>query len=264
MKSQKTIFFDIDGTLLGPKDGVPFFVSESTKDALKRLKQNGHRIVICSGRQEAFIHKYFPEIFTSYVAMNGSHVVYEGKTIFDRIFTPEKVHELITRFDDVGAWYNFVGKSQGWSRNLPAKALNELGDLYGLGDYLKTDWQPQEVQANMMDFMFADDAHYERCRSAFDDTMILNRHNGNLAADLSFRGCDKSTGIARFLKHAGIAKSDTIAFGDSFNDITMMGAVGCGIAMGNGVDEVKHAADYITDSIWNDGIYKALKHFELI
>ena len=38
----------------------------------------------------------------------------------------------------------------------------------------------------------------------------------------------------------------------------------CGIAMGNGTDAAKEAADYITDDIHQDGIYNGLKHFDLI
>ena len=48
------------------------------------------------------------------------------------------------------------------------------------------------------------------------------------------------------------------------NDLEMMEVCGTGIAMGNGTDEIKQHADYVTDEADNDGIYKALKHFELI
>lgn len=262
--TKKTIFFDIDGTLLGTWRDKRFVIPKSTTEALHQLKRNGHQIVICSGRQEAFIHKYFPNTFSSYVAMNGTHVVYDGKTIFDHVLTKEEILDLLARFDKVGAWYNFVGKANGWARNIPAKMIKEMNPIYGLDDYIKTTWQPQDVQANMLDFFFEDEAHYERVKSAFTGSLILNRHGSDLAADLSFRETDKSKGIERFLEYTDIPKSETIAFGDGYNDITMMNAVGCGVAMGNGVDEVKQAASYITDDIFHDGIYKALKHFGLL
>lgn len=262
--TKKTIFFDIDGTLLSTLNGKRFVIPESTMQALHQLKRNGHQIVICSGRQEAFIHKYFPGVFSSYVAMNGTHVVYDGKTIFDHVLSEDEVVQLIERFDEVGAWYNFVGKANGWSRNIPASIMDDMNPIYGLENYIKTDWQPQDVQANILDFFFEDEAHYERVQSAFTGSLVMNRHGTELAADLSFKETDKSKGIARFLEYTGIPKSDTFAFGDGYNDITMMGAVGCGVAMGNGVDEVKQAAAYVTDDIFSDGIYKALKHFELI
>lgn len=262
--NKKTIFFDIDGTLLGTRDGNHFCTPSSTLEALNLLKQNGHRIAVCSGRQESFIHKFFPGCFTSYVAMNGTHVVFDGETIYDLPFSPGKVTELMTHFDSFGCSYTFIGKDRAWGRNLPEEHVKTLNYLYGFEDFLITEWSPKEVRANMMDFIFRNEEDYERCRGAFTESMILNRHPGNLAADLSFKGNGKAEGIRCFLEHTGIKKEDTIAFGDGYNDITMMGAVGFGIAMGNAVPEVKQAAGYVTDSIFEDGIYKALKHFELI
>ena len=57
---------------------------------------------------------------------------------------------------------------------------------------------------------------------------------------------------------------DSYAFGDGLNDLEMIQTVGTGVAMGNAVDEAKAVANYETDRIENDGIVKALKHFELI
>ena len=55
-----------------------------------------------------------------------------------------------------------------------------------------------------------------------------------------------------------ILPEETMAFGDSENDIEMLEFVGMGIAMGNATDDVKHAADHVTDDIDEDGIWKAL------
>ena len=55
-----------------------------------------------------------------------------------------------------------------------------------------------------------------------------------------------------------------MAFGDGHNDIDMLEFVHIGIAMKNASDEVKEAADEVTDDIDHDGIYKALKKHHLI
>ncbi|MNP14241.1 putative phosphatase [compost metagenome] len=62
----------------------------------------------------------------------------------------------------------------------------------------------------------------------------------------------------------GISKEDTFAFGDAQNDIEMIKLVKHGIAMGNGTDEIKSIAYYVTDAVNNDGIAKALKKFKAI
>ena len=55
-----------------------------------------------------------------------------------------------------------------------------------------------------------------------------------------------------------------MAFGDGENDIDMIRYAGIGVAMGNGIKNLKSAADYITTDIDDDGIENALKHFGLI
>ena len=61
------------------------------------------------------------------------------------------------------------------------------------------------------------------------------------------------------LLHIGI--EDTIAFGDSMNDYEIVQAAGTGIAMGNSVQKLKDTADYVTDDIAQDGVWKACRHF---
>ena len=97
---KKTIFFDIDGTLLDCWHNKPFTIPESNRQALQLLKQQGHQIIACTGRHEAFLKKYFPCIFESYITMNGSHIVYKGDIIYDRIFSLEEVSYLMKHFDD--------------------------------------------------------------------------------------------------------------------------------------------------------------------
>ena len=59
-------------------------------------------------------------------------------------------------------------------------------------------------------------------------------------------------------------KNEAMAFGDDINDIPMFEKVRYGICMGNGKEEAKKEAFFVTDNIENDGLYKALKHFEVI
>ena len=71
-------------------------------------------------------------------------------------------------------------------------------------------------------------------------------------------------GIKRYLDIIGIKPEEIIAFGDAENDLDMIRFAGIGVAMGNGEEAVKAAADYVTADIDDDGIEKALKHFNLI
>ena len=77
--------------------------------------------------------------------------------------------------------------------------------------------------------------------------------------DVTARGNTKQRGIDEIIRHFGIRLEDTIAFGDGGNDISMLRHAGIGIAMGNARDEVKAAARYVTDTVDEDGIAKAIQ-----
>ena len=66
------------------------------------------------------------------------------------------------------------------------------------------------------------------------------------------------------MDYFNIELNDTYAIGDSSNDLPMLEFAGTGIAMGNSSDIVLKSADYVTDDILEDGIYNAMKHFNLI
>ena len=83
-------------------------------------------------------------------------------------------------------------------------------------------------------------------------------------SDLVNANNSKASGIESILRHFGIKKEECIAFGDGGNDIEMLEYCGIGVAMGNALDGVKAVADHITDTVDNDGIAKALRHYGVI
>ena len=83
-------------------------------------------------------------------------------------------------------------------------------------------------------------------------------------AEFLIKGNSKAAGMQMVLDAVGCAVEDTMAFGDSGNDLPMLKAAGIGVCMGNGVQEAKDAADYVTKTVLEDGIFHALKHFHLI
>ena len=74
----------------------------------------------------------------------------------------------------------------------------------------------------------------------------------------------KANGVRKVLELLGCEEATTYAFGDSYNDLDMMNACDVSVVMGNGDEPVKEKADHVTDTVDNDGVYKALKFYELI
>ena len=82
--------------------------------------------------------------------------------------------------------------------------------------------------------------------------------------DVNVKGVDKSMAVSRVMEYYGYTMQQAMAFGDGGNDAPMVRDAAVGVAMGNGREELKAVADYVTDDVDNDGIYNALKHFGLI
>ena len=82
--------------------------------------------------------------------------------------------------------------------------------------------------------------------------------------DVVPEGGSKRVGIAAICRSYGLATDETMALGDSRNGNEIRRLAGSGGAMGNAVEEVQAAADYVTASVDEDGVGRALRHFGLI
>jgi hydroxymethylpyrimidine pyrophosphatase-like HAD family hydrolase len=67
-----------------------------------------------------------------------------------------------------------------------------------------------------------------------------------------------------FLRYYGFKKEESLGFGDDLQDISIAEHVGAFVCMGNGKDEVKKHASFVTSEVWNDGILQGLRHFQLV
>ena len=85
-----------------------------------------------------------------------------------------------------------------------------------------------------------------------------------LFTDVVPAGSSTRIGIDKMLEYFKIPLKECMAFGDGGNDIAMLQHAGIGVAMGNADDDVKQYADYVTDSVDEDGIFKALKFHNII
>jgi hydroxymethylpyrimidine pyrophosphatase-like HAD family hydrolase len=87
---------------------------------------------------------------------------------------------------------------------------------------------------------------------------------GNTMVEMVMKGCSKAGGMMTLLEHLGVDKDNTMAIGDSTNDLPMFSVAGHTVCLGGGMEELKAEAEYITDTVMNDGVEKALRHFGLL
>lgn len=93
--------------------------------------------------------------------------------------------------------------------------------------------------------------------------MYKNNHLDLYNGEISIKGITKATGLKQITNYLNIPIEDTIAIGDSLNDLDILQEAGLSICMGNGADECKKTADFVTKDISDDGLAYALKHFNL-
>ncbi|MBQ8469116.1 MAG: HAD hydrolase family protein, partial [Clostridia bacterium] len=77
-------------------------------------------------------------------------------------------------------------------------------------------------------------------------------------------GCNKATGMERYLEAVGLSREDSIAFGDGPNDLEMLAYAHTGVCMGNGTDRTKAVADLVCGRVDEDGLYNAFLDLGLI
>lgn len=81
---------------------------------------------------------------------------------------------------------------------------------------------------------------------------------------LMFQPDNKRGGIVKMMEYLGADIKNVVVFGDDYNDMDMFCKDWFSIAMGNGCQDLKDMASYVTDTNVNDGIKKACEHFEWI
>ena len=79
--------------------------------------------------------------------------------------------------------------------------------------------------------------------------------------EMLLEGTNKGAALLEIADMLGVPHDQTMAVGDTENDLSIIKAAHTGVAMGNATDELKSFADYVTDTNENDGVAKAIKHF---
>ena len=264
MKS--AVFFDIDGTLWNYEKYIP----DSAREGIKKLRENGHLAFICSGRARAFIQdKNLLSLgFDGIVCSCGCHVEINGDVLYEKVIDKDfakKTVEMIRSYgfrpilegpkkiymdDDEFDHNDYFGNVL--RRDLGPDLVTVGGDYYG-------DWVINKMSCATD---VAADKRLE-CFARLSKYYSIIAHNDDVC-ELVPAGHNKATGMMKVCELVGIDPANTYAFGDSENDIDMLQAAHVGIAMGNGTDRAKAAADYVTTAFDEDGIYNGLKHFGLI
>ena len=258
----KGIFFDIDGTLWTKDMMIP----DSTKEAIRKLKENKCLVFISSGRTRAFIQD--PGLlslgFDGILSGCGTSVNFRGEELLYKMISNEIVDatlKVLRKYEMPvvleGRTFQYVDAEDFQGDPFLEVLRRDVGErLLGIREN-HMNWEISKFSA-----VIKKDSYTKALEelSCWYDFLV----HGTKVVEGVPKGYSKATGIQADCENLGIDREDTYAFGDSVNDLDMLKYAAYGIAMGNGTPEAKAAADYVTDDLLEDGIYNACAHFALI
>lgn len=255
----KGIFFDIDGTLVSFKTHE---VPTSTKETLIQLHEKGVKLFIATGRAKDGLDAIAGIPFDGFITLNGQFCYeVDGTVVYENYIPKEDIQTVIKEIKKrtfpcgftMRDWkiYNYrderVEELHALTHNdgQPAGDISHLDEenVYQLQAYL-SDEEEKELMQKL-----------PHCTSARWYPTFC---------DICPKDGTKVRGMEIFMETFGLQKEEVMAFGDGGNDLQMLQHAGIGVAMGNATDELKQHADYITDSVDDDGIKNAMLHFDVL
>ena len=253
----KILFFDIDGTLVSFKTHR---VPQSALDAIHRVRQKGIKVWIATGRPMPFINNLDGVEYDGIMSVNGAHCqLNDGTVIFSKPTDRKDVERMIEEQKHSGIAVAYAGNDRAIVA-APKGLPKELDDVFTLLDIKQPELHAPEEALTFQVMQIIAFFNKEQSKHIMGD--VLKGCNENRwhpdFADCVAKGTDKAAGIDAVIKYYGYDISETMAFGDGGNDITMLRHAGIGVAMGNANDEVKQSADIVTTTVDEDGIANIL------
>ncbi len=261
---------DMDDTALNREKKI----TPRTVEAIRRALAQRKNVVFATGRCLSELRDYlvdFPQM--RYALLHSGGTVMElqtGRTLFSAALPPETVEaveQLGRRFDATMVYY--VGTELYLDRavfdRLDHFSCGQLAPLYRRcarwEDVPGTAFRAAPDRTAKVNLFFH--AH-EEWRQAVE---LLRARGESVATgspqncEITPRGIDKGFGLRKLCEAVGVPISQTVAVGDSENDLAMLRAAGWSVAMGNAIDEVKAAADATVADCDHDGVAEAIARF---
>lgn len=268
----KIIFLDADGTLLHHEGFIP----QSALQACQLAQKNGHKIVLCTGRQKVEVYGDMLKLnYDGMITGSGAHVEVNHQLLEERTFSKEQLQVLLEYMhkNDIDAIFEttkgLVGNQKTYDHlermiQKQCKHLSpELFAKHGLVQVqhnLKVTDSILEYPVNKISFLESDISYqqiYDALHRQFDLVPATFAPFGKESGEISEKTITKATGMQSILNYFDRSAEDAIAIGDGFNDLCMFEVAKTSVAMGNAPIEVQKKADRVTTSLDNNGIYNA-------
>ena len=258
------VFFDIDGTII---DEQTQQIPESTLRAVEQLRENGHFPVVNTGRPYTHIDPRVREMaFSGWVCGCGMEVLLDGRWLVRKMPSAQvcKVVRDAVRQCNMQVLYEAQEAAVYTDGDLSVhpEIVREYSQMAERGIVVKDLDEENPIFMKMITYDWENSRREEFLRKIEPIYTCIDR--GNTMVEMVLKGHSKAAGMQRLLEELGVSGEEALAIGDSTNDLPMFSVARHTVCMGNGMQQLKDRAEFITDSVCNDGIEKALRHFHLL
>lgn len=262
----KLIVTDMDGTLLGSDHEV----TEENKKALKEALDKGINVTVATGRMysSAKSHISFLNSKVPIIACNGALIKdsITNEVIYSNHISKDKSLKILHILEKYNVYYQYYSEDLLMCKKIDKdnKNLDKVKKLISNGVDLV-------FVPNLTEFIISKDIlkvvviedenihildEIKKELRKIEGLEITKSWFNNI--EIMATGSDKGSAVKTLAKYLDIDRKNIIAFGDNYNDISMLEFAGMGVAMGNADEFVKSKADYITSINDEDGVAKAL------
>jgi len=270
-KDIRLIATDLDGTLLNSRKEL----TPRTLRAIKRAAEAGIEFVPATGR----FYRGCPEElrklpFIRYAVVINGACVYDVKndSFIHRTDIPAadavRIFDIVKNFP---AEYECYAEGWGYAPEDLASRIDEFTESDFARRIVKTlRTTVSDLSAYVTEHfdgvhkiqMFTDDksvlaAAARAVHEVYPDYLITHALDCNL--EINFPKAGKGNALQALASHLGLSMDQVMVFGDGNNDISMLKAAGCGVAMANAMPEVKAVADRVTLSCDEEGVAAAIE-----
>ena len=268
----RLIALDLDGTLTN-SDKV---ITPHTFEVLMRAQAAGVRLVLCSGRPTYGIAALARQLKLEenggfVLSCNGANIIdwITGDLLFRQPLEARFRPQLLELADAHGLpLLTYRGDCILATRN-DSPYLDEEARINQMPVEVVTDFiaEASRLEGGAPKCLIPGDPELlveleEKMKTIFGDALSISR-SAPFFLEIMAPGVGKDHSLARLLAHLDLSREQLIAFGDGFNDLTMLRFAGMGVAMANAVEEVKAVADFVTLSNDEDGVGHAVEQWVL-
>jgi Cof subfamily protein (haloacid dehalogenase superfamily) len=278
----KCIASDMDGTLLNSYQQV----SQENKEAILKAQSQGIEVVIATGRSYQEVRFVLDEadLQCPAICVNGAEVrTKEGEILSATPIEKHVAKKAAEKLMEMDIYFEVYTNKGTYSLD-PNKAVAIIVDIVVSAN---PEVKPEDVvkraeertlhglvhQVESYDVLFNDETHQiyklfgfaldsdrrEAAENALEElTELAVSSSGHNNLEITHHNAQKGIALETFVKSKGIDITETMAMGDSFNDISMLERVGRAVAMGNADYEIKTICDVITATNDEHGVAQAI------